>query len=108
MLLNDAQQLQGRTAWPFSAALPLLHRRLTGVEVTGEYRLADTVLFSQGLDLVWRKLDRDRQTGRFENPQGVLVDDVSAAYVLRRRRGRSAIPKSYAFFVTLMTTENDI
>jgi hypothetical protein len=41
VLLHDAEQLQRRAAGSFGTALPLLHGRLAGVEVTGEHRLAD-------------------------------------------------------------------
>jgi hypothetical protein len=51
MLFNDGQQLQCQSTRTLGAALPFLHRRLAGVKVTGEDRLAHMISLAQRLDI---------------------------------------------------------
>ncbi|KTC62830.1 hypothetical protein AO262_10160 [Pseudomonas fluorescens ABAC62] len=60
MLLHDAQKLELHAAGLFLARFPFFHRGGAGVQVTGEYRLANMTVFAQLLDLFGRYLLRDR------------------------------------------------
>ena len=62
MLLNDREELKGDPTWLLGSGLPLLNRRLAGIEVAGEDRLTDTKTLPQFLNLLGLKVRWSRKT----------------------------------------------
>ena len=81
MLLYNREKFEGHATRLFGASFPLLNRRFTGIEITGENRLAHTKALAELLDLLRLERRRSGETGCVETPHRCLVD--SAHFVHR-------------------------
>src|SRR5690606_32770301 len=78
LALDEAQQLQRRTARPLVARLPLLNRGQTGVQHRGEYGLAELGALSQRLDFLRGHLRHIEMPQRLELAHATLADQARA------------------------------
>ncbi len=77
MFLHDGQEFERHAAGFLCARLPLLHGRFTGVEITGEDRLADAETLAKRLDLARLDWGGRGETGFIEAAHRGFVDGAS-------------------------------
>jgi hypothetical protein len=74
MLLYDGEQFERHAAGFLGTRLPLLHRRLSGIQVAGEDWLADAETLPECFDLMRLDWGRGGETGLVKAAHGGCID----------------------------------